>query len=208
MNLQLELPALKGHQHAAEVFPGDFPAIDNDEWHATIFGIIPFDSSSHRLIGDVKPISIILKVLDGKRSAYSLDHPAQQREQIVFRIAVNLEPLAGRVSFLKLKGIQSDTTSKQPSAEMELVYFTGAVGDSNGFQSDVLKIIQPAQLGHLCVDASSAKRSISMLHGTVAHNIVAGRDLATLLAMELLHVDYPAWRETRLIEPFQAAGWG
>ena len=94
-NLQLELPALKGHQHAAEIFPGDFPAIDNDEWRAVHLGIIPFDSPSHRPFRDLKSISIVRKVLDGKRSAYFLHQPTQQGEQIVFGIADNLEPVAG-----------------------------------------------------------------------------------------------------------------
>ncbi len=189
-NLQLELPALKGHQHVAEILPGDFQTIDNDEWHATDLGIIPFDSPSHRLIGDMKSLPIVLKVLDGKRSAYFLDQPAQQGEQITFGIADHLKLIAGCVSFSKLKGIQSDTAPKQTCPEMELMCFTSAVGYSNGFQSDVLKIIQTAQLGHLCVDASGAKRSISFIHGTVVDDIVAGYDLPTPLAMKLLHVDY------------------
>ena len=150
----------------AEIFPGDFPAIDNDEWHATVLGIIPFDSPSHRIISDMKSHPIVLKVLDGKRSAYFLGQPAQQGEQIVFRVADNLELIAGWVSFSKLKGIQSGTASKQACPEMELVCFIGAVSYPNGLEPEVVKIFQTAQLSHLRVEASAAKLSISPIHPT------------------------------------------
>ena len=75
-NLQFKLPALKAHQHAAEIFPRDLPTIDNDEWHTTIFGIVPLYSPPHRIVCNVKTMPIdLLKVLDGKGSTYFLDQP-------------------------------------------------------------------------------------------------------------------------------------
>ena len=142
----------------------------------------------------MKSICIVREVLDGKHSAHFLDQPTQKTEQIVFRIADYLKPIAGWVAFPKLKGIQSDDAFKQACLEMELVRFTGAVGKPNGIEPEVFKIFQTVQLSDLRVEASAAKLSISTIHGTVTDKIVAGRDLATLLAMELLHVDYPVCR--------------
>ena len=51
-NFQLELPALKAHQHPPELIPGDFPAIDNNQRHTTILSFIPLDPSSHYFIGN------------------------------------------------------------------------------------------------------------------------------------------------------------
>jgi len=121
-NLQFELPALKAHQHAAEIFPRDLPTIDNDEWHTTIFGIVPLYSPPHRIVGNLETMPIdLLEVPDGKRSTYFLDQPTQQGEQIVFGIADHLEPIAGGVPFSKLKGFQRDNVPKQACPEMELV---------------------------------------------------------------------------------------
>ena len=68
-------------------------------------------------------------MLDGKRSAYYLDHPAEQGEQIVFRIAVNLELVAGRISFLKLRLRRDDVVRE----------VTANVGAIEGQISDAVK---------------------------------------------------------------------
>jgi hypothetical protein len=126
-NLQLELPTLEGEQHAAEIFPGDFPTIDNDEWCVINFGIVPLDSPSHGLIGNLKSSRIVHNMLDGKGSTYFLDQAAQQAEQIVVRVADHLELIAGRDFFSKLKGFQRDNIPQQARLEVELVCFASAV---------------------------------------------------------------------------------
>ena len=72
---QLELPTLKGHQHTPELVPGDFPAIDNNEWHATILSLIPFDSGSHHFIGNLQSVLTILDVRDRQGATHPIYEP-------------------------------------------------------------------------------------------------------------------------------------
>jgi hypothetical protein len=62
---QLELPALETHQHTPELIPGDFPAVDDNEWHATLLSLIPLDPGSHHFIGNLQ--SVALKRTPGRR---------------------------------------------------------------------------------------------------------------------------------------------
>lgn len=75
VDLQLELPTLKGHQHTPELVPGDFPAIDNNEWHATILSLIPFDSGSHHFIGNLQSVLTILDVRDRQGATHPIYEP-------------------------------------------------------------------------------------------------------------------------------------
>lgn len=169
------------------------------DWRERTNGHCPSHSIRPRTVrvGDPEPVAIVLKVPDGKRPAHFLDQPAQQGEQAVIGIADRLELIAGGVPVPKLEGIQSDTASKQPCPEMEVVRFACAVGDPDGFEADVLEIVQTAQLGHLGVDAPGAKLPVSLVLGAVVDAIVAGHDLPASLAMKWLHVDYPICRPRR-----------
>jgi hypothetical protein len=58
------LPALKGHQHAAEFCPRNLPTIDHEQGNTVILCFIPRHRASHyHLIGDPHPETIHLSML-------------------------------------------------------------------------------------------------------------------------------------------------
>lgn len=93
-DLQLELPALKRHQHAAEVIPRDFLAIDHEGRCGLRGGIVPVDSSAYRLRGDLGFRAFAREVPDREHATESLDQSLEQPEQIVLGIADHLALIA------------------------------------------------------------------------------------------------------------------
>src|SRR6516162_6541732 len=101
MNLQFEVPTFEAHQHAAKIFPGDLPAVNNNERHVAILGVVPFDPSPYDAICDLQAMFLLGEMFRGEGAADPLDQAAKQHEQIVFRISDNLEPVAGRMAPLQ-----------------------------------------------------------------------------------------------------------
>jgi len=108
-NLQLELPAFECHQHVAEVLPRNFPAIDNEKRHSTIFVLVPFNPASDNLVSYLQSKAPQLEVLDRQRAPNLLDQPSEQSEKILFGVADNLKLIAGGFAIAKLESIQRHT---------------------------------------------------------------------------------------------------
>jgi hypothetical protein len=62
---QAELPALEGHQHTPQFFPRYFLAVDNEQRSSAVLRLIPFDSATYRLVGDLQAVLAALKMFDG-----------------------------------------------------------------------------------------------------------------------------------------------
>ncbi|EKD99221.1 MAG: hypothetical protein ACD_23C00072G0002 [uncultured bacterium] len=72
---------------------------------------------------------------------------------------------------------------------MKLVCFAGAVIYPDRLKSGIVKIIDTADLGDFCTEATAAKLSINPIHGTIVGDFVAVSVFAAPLAMNFCH-DY------------------
>ena len=185
MNLQFEVPTFEAHQHAAKIFPGDLPALNNNERHVAILGIVPFDPSPYDAICDLQAMFLVGEMFRGEGAADPLDQAAKQHEQIVFRISDNLEPVAGRMFVTKFEAVEGYPRSEQMRAKVKLVELAVAIGEADRSELGVFKI-QPTLPGYLLVKALAAKLFISLLYGAIVDDVVARCDLATSTATNLV----------------------
>ena len=118
---QFELPAFEAHQHAAELVPVDLASVDDQKREAAVVGIVPLDPAAHDpMIGDLQPVLAIDNMLHGQGAVHLLNQAPQQRQQIVRRLADDLERVTGRISVPKLEGVERNPGPEQMRAEMEL----------------------------------------------------------------------------------------
>lgn len=64
------------NQHASELLPGDFTPVDDNNRHASILLLIPFDAASHQLAGHLQTEASLPEALDCESTPSLLDKPA------------------------------------------------------------------------------------------------------------------------------------
>lgn len=85
-------------------------------------------------------------MLHREGAANLLDESPQQHQQLILRIPDDLEVVAGRVSVAKLEGIEGDAGPEQAGAEVELVEFSGAIGEPHWFKLGMFESRLPGPL--------------------------------------------------------------
>lgn len=76
---------------------------------------------------------------------------------------------------------------------MKLVRFASAVIYPDRLKSGVVKIIDTADLGDFCTEATTAKQSINPIHGTIVGDFIAGSVFAAPFAMDFCHNYHLKW---------------
>lgn len=76
---------------------------------------------------------------------------------------------------------------------MELVCFASAVIYPDRLKSGIVKIIDTADLGDFCTEATAAKLSINPINGTIVGDFIAGSVFAAPFAMDFYHDYYLEW---------------
>ena len=138
------MPALKRHQHSTELLPGDLLAVNCEQGGVPCDGIVPIDSSAHRLFGDLRLVVFARKVLNGEHSAKLFNQSPKQPKQIVVGIAGDLTLIAGRVAIAQLERVHQHDVAQKTCPEVELVRLASAVDEPYWLDAEVLELVVPA----------------------------------------------------------------
>ena len=71
-------------------------------------------------------------------------------------------------------------------AKVELVEFSPAIGEPEGFEVGMLEPFQAGSLRYFGIEASAAELPVSPFDGAVVDDVVAWRALATTVATDLV----------------------
>src|ERR1035437_9784060 len=171
---QLELPALKAHQHAAKFLPADLPTINDKKRHAAIAGIVPLNPTAHHsLFRDLQSVLAVREMLCGQGTAHLFDQSPEQNQQVFLRIADDLEAVTSRMSIAKLEGVERDSRAEQTGAKVKLVDFSSRINETHRLELGVFESCQPGCFRHFLVETLATDMSISAFNGAVIHDFVA-----------------------------------
>lgn len=88
---------------------------------------------------------------------------------------------------------------------MKLVCFASAVIYPDRLKPGIVKIIDTADLGNFCTEATTAKLSINPIHAVIVGDFVAGSVFAAPFAMDFCHDYYLKWLDANraILQPTQ-----
>jgi hypothetical protein len=192
---QFELPTLKGHQHAAKLVPVDFPTVDNEKWHPAIAGIVPLNPSTHHsFVRDLQSVLTVFEMFGGKGTPHFFDQPTEQNQQVLLRIADDLEVVARWMSIAKLESVERDSGTEQIGTKVKLADFSRGINETHRLELGVFESCQPSRFRHFLIEALATKMSIPAFNGTVIDDVIVRcRPGATIAA------SFPASRRLSLM---------
>ena len=198
---QLELPALKTHQHAAKFVPANLPTINDEKRHAAIAGIVPLNPTAHdSLFRDLQSVLAVREMLCGQGTAHLFDQSPEQNQQVFLRITDDLELVASRMSTAKFEGVERDSGPEQMGAEVKLMDFSSRINETHRLGLGVFESCQPGCFRDFLVEALATEMSISAFNGAVVDDVVARGDAGATIT-----TSFPASRQLSLMIHVQSS---
>jgi hypothetical protein len=153
----VQCEALERHQHAADLIPGERPAINDEKRERSVRLGIPLDDAPEPVRR--RELPPVLGLLDVSNAEPPADSLAQAREQVLgvcLEIAEDLEPIApARIAMPDLTSVHGVSGANQHRSNLEPAPHTIDIGDHNRRDGRVVEVDAEA-LGQLLVETAVA----------------------------------------------------
>jgi hypothetical protein len=182
---RVQREALERHHHAADLIPGERPAIDDEKWERTFCLRVPLDDAAEPVrLRELPPVLGLLDVSNAEPLADSL---AQEREQVPgvgLEIAEDLEPItASRIAMPDFTRVHGVSGANQHRSNLEPVPHAIDIGDHNRRDGRVVEVDAEA-LSQLLVETAAT----TVAHIGYRNGIVGAQDLPAQAASALFFV--------------------